>query len=153
MKTRTKTRAIVVHCSATRPHMDVGVTELRKWHKARGWEDVGYHRIIRRSGVIELGRPIMAVGSHAKGRNHDTVAVCLVGGVAMDGSPEDNFTAAQKRALRDLLRDWQKQFPGAEILGHRDLYGDTNGDGKVDSRDWLKACPSFDVRAWWSSVA
>jgi N-acetyl-anhydromuramyl-L-alanine amidase AmpD len=39
-----------------------------------------------------------------------------------------------------------------QVFGHRDLSPDKNGDGKIDSRDWVKACPSFDVRAWLASV-
>ena len=31
------------------------------------------------------------------------------------------------------------------------LFGDTNKDGKIDSRDWLKECPCFDVKSWWSA--
>ena len=64
---RKKTEYIVVHCSATRPEMDIGVQELRKWHMKKGWTDVGYHYVIRRNGTVERGRHPAAIGSHVKG--------------------------------------------------------------------------------------
>ena len=53
---RKNTDTIVIHCAATRPHMDVGAKEIREWHKERGFEDIGYHYVIRRTGVVEIGR-------------------------------------------------------------------------------------------------
>ena len=44
---------IVIHCSATKPSMDIGLREIRDWHvKDNGWRDVGYHFIRRRNGGI-----------------------------------------------------------------------------------------------------
>lgn len=37
MTVRKSTDWITIHCSATRPSMDVGAKEITKWHKARGW--------------------------------------------------------------------------------------------------------------------
>jgi N-acetylmuramoyl-L-alanine amidase len=148
MTPRKSTRFIVVHCAATRPHMDIGVKEITQWHRALGWATIGYHYVIRRSGRRELGRPQNLIGSHVKGYNAVSVGICLVGGVGMDGKPESNFTTEQFDSLRRLLLELQEMYPHAEILGHRDLSPDKNGDGKIDSRDWLKACPSFDVRGW-----
>ena len=45
---RQETSQIFVHCSATKATMDIGVREIRQWHKEQGWLDVGYHFIIRR---------------------------------------------------------------------------------------------------------
>ena len=47
---RKKTEYLIIHCAATKPSMDIGLTEIRKWHLDRGWRDVGYHYIIRRNG-------------------------------------------------------------------------------------------------------
>jgi N-acetyl-anhydromuramyl-L-alanine amidase AmpD len=149
---RRRTDYIVVHCSATRPHQDVGAAEIRRDHKALGWTDIGYHRVIRRDGRIESGRPVLAIGSHAKGFNARSIAVCLVGGLDMGLKPANNFTPAQMRSLRELVAAWKRQWPNAEVLGHRDLFGDTNKDGVIDRRDWLKECPCFDVREWWAGT-
>ncbi|WGL32416.1 endolysin [Escherichia phage PGX1] len=80
-KQRESTDAIFVHCSATKPNMNWGVREIRQSHKERGFLDVGYHYIIKRDGTVEEGRDEMAVGSHVKGHNHNSIGVCLVGGI------------------------------------------------------------------------
>lgn len=142
---RTSTNLIVVHCAATKPTMDIGRKEIQMWHVQQGWLAIGYHFVIRRDGTIEEGRPHDVVGSHVKGRNHDSLGICLAGGIDSKGKPEDNFTDLQKAALHTLL--WRmtsgKDFDGAyqdlPVCGHRDL-------------DPGKACPSFDAKAWWAAV-
>ena len=135
---RTETKYLVVHCSATPPDMDIGATEIRRWHiEDNCWSDIGYHFVIRRSGALELGREIDAVGAHVRGVNSVSIGCCLIGGVDDDGNPADNFTAAQRVTLDALLRVLAKAYPGAVVRGHRDFAE--------------KACPSFDAKAWAAS--
>ena len=132
---------IVIHCSATKEDQDIGVEEIRRWHRQRGWLDVGYHFVIKRDGERETGRPHDVPGAHARGFNHVSLGICLVGGVESDGkTPEQNFTPQQYKELENLVRDLKAMHPDAEILGHRDL------------PNVNKACPSFDVREWWEFV-
>ena len=67
---------------------------------------------------------------------------------------ECNYTGAQFAALAELVKKLQAKHnvPDNAIKGHRDWFGDTNGDGKIDSRDWLKDCPCFDVRTWFKGI-
>lgn len=119
--------------------MDIGVDEIRKWHKARGWSDVGYHFVIRRDGLIEVGRELSKTGAHVKGHNTGSIGICLVGGTEPDGqTPEANFEAVQMEALDRLLHHLTRQFDlsDADVYGHRDAPGVT------------KACPAFDVAHW-----
>ena len=132
MKTRPRTDFVVVHTSATPPRMDIGRDEIDGWHRERGWNGIGYHVVIRRNGVVELGRPIDVVGAHVSGHNLTSVAVCWVGGVDAQGRPEDNRTAEQAISLRSIVQALATMY-GAEVRGHRDFHGVT------------KACPSFDV--------
>ena len=49
---------IIIHCSATpegRPH---SVEDIRRWHKAQGFADVGYHYVIGLDGAVFRGRPL-----------------------------------------------------------------------------------------------
>ena len=130
---------IVIHGAATKEDQDIGVEEIRRWHRQRGWLDVGYHYVIRRDGTIETGRPNDAPGAHARGFNHISLGICLVGGVDGSNNPESNYTHAQWESLEALTRDLLVKHPDATVLGHRDL-------PKVN-----KACPSFDAVAWWAS--
>lgn len=127
---------IVIHCSATTPTMDIGANEIRSWHTAKGWRDIGYHFVVRLDGKIELGRMVSEVGAHVRGYNAKSIAICYVGGVDENRKPADTRTPEQKASLELLLRTCMRVWPGAEILGHRDFPGVT------------KACPSFDVRKW-----
>jgi N-acetyl-anhydromuramyl-L-alanine amidase AmpD len=145
---RRRTDYIVIHCSATPPSSDIGADEIDDWHKAKGWSGIGYHAVIRRDGNIEFGRPFDEVGAHVKGQNYRSVGVCLVGGVNEDGSAEDNFTTEQLKSLTAIVATLERAYPGAEVLGHRDLSPDLNGDGVVDQSEWVKECPCFDVRGW-----
>jgi N-acetylmuramoyl-L-alanine amidase len=133
-----KINSIIIHCAATPPSMDIGRTEIDQWHTARGWRGIGYHYVIRRSGEIEIGRPVEQVGAHASGHNADSIAICLVGGVDHERKPDSNFTKEQFASLKGLVLDLKGRFPDADVFGHRDIQG------------VAKACPSFDVRAWWA---
>lgn len=134
-KPRESIDAIFVHCSATKPTQNIGVREIRQWHKEQGWLDVGYHYIIKRDGTVEAGRDESAVGSHAKGYNHNSIGVCLVGGIDGSGKFEANFTPAQMSALRSLLVTLLAKYEGSKLMAHHEVAP--------------KACPSFDVRRWW----
>jgi len=73
---RLLTSSIVFHHSASR---DVSIDEVRAWHIARGFSDIGYHAIVHRDGRLEEGRRITLIGAHAKGRNWCSIGVCLMG--------------------------------------------------------------------------
>lgn len=135
MPLRKTTRHIVIHCAATKPQMDIGATEIRRWHKDKGWADIGYHWVIRRDGTLERGRPESDVGAHEPKRNADSVAICLVGGINDAGKPENNFTSAQFVTLYNLLKDILKRYPNAPVSGHN--YWQPG-----------RACPSFNWRLW-----
>lgn len=137
---RRGTDYIVVHCAATRPSQDISARDIDRWHRALGWSGIGYHFVIKRDGTLEHGRPSDVVGSHVQGHNAKSIGICLVGGVAEDGkTPEDNFTHAQKDTLKYLVTELLQVYPKATVQGHRDFPG------------VKKACPSFDVGAWWES--
>ena len=120
MELRKETEYLIIHCAATKPSMDIGLTEIRKWHLDRGWRDVG-----RRNDDM---------GAHASGYNHKSIGVCLVGGMADDNSAEDNFTDRQWTALLDLVKQIQVEYNDINIIGHNEVS--------------TKECPSFDVQKW-----
>lgn len=157
MTRRTETKCIVVHCSATRPALDIGRREIREWHIAKGWADIGYAAVIRRGGAVQFGRHFDDIGAHVAGYNSVTVGVCLVGGLYPDGSEavddfDGLFTSAQAATLAATIRLLRAAYPLARIVGHRDLSPDTNHDGKITQNEWLKSCPGFDVANWIKTI-
>ena len=116
-------------------------------HKQRGFAKIGYHYVVQLDGTVEVGRKESEVGAHAQGHNSDSIGICYIGGVAADGkTPKDTRTESQRVALRQTIGRLRSRYPGAIVLGHRDLSPDKDGDGKVEPHEWMKACPSFDVR-------
>lgn len=124
---------IVIHCSATTPKMNIGVEWIRKIHVEQNhWNDIGYHFVITRDGLIDNGRDISKFGAHCKGRNANSVGICLVGGIDAKGKPEDNFTPEQFTTVQYLIKLLVEQFPSIiKLSGHNEYAA--------------KACPSFNV--------
>ena len=119
---------LVVHCSDTDNNLNLNALDIHKMHLKFGWDGIGYHKIICRSGKIENGRPEYWVGAHVKGKNKISLGVCLIG--------RNNFNDLQFSALENVLRLWKLYYPKAKIVGHRDT-GNTK-----------KTCPNFDVQSW-----
>lgn len=124
---------IIVHCTATFEGKHFSVDDVRAWHKARGWKDIGYHYLIYLDGSIHRGRQEAEVGAHCSGHNRNSIGVCYVGGLERGTrKAKDTRTPAQREALISLLKELKKKYPGAQIYGHRDLAA--------------RACPCFDAR-------
>lgn len=149
---------IVVHCSATKrgQTQDIGNGQesinaaiIDHWHKERQWKGIGYHYVIREDGVLEKGRDLSEIGAHVHGFNINSVGICMVGGLDVNGEPDNNFSPVQFTTLRTLLDTLHELIPEAQILGHRDLSPDVNGDGIIEPWEWMKACPCFDVDQWY----
>lgn len=147
----TRVDYLVVHCSATRAGQPKTAADIRRMHLERGWKDIGYHYVIRLDGVVEKGRKDDRPGAHVEGFNSRSLGICLIGGLDAAGKAANTYTPAQLSALADLLRTLRARYPVAEILGHRDLSPDRNKDGKITRNEWVKECPCFDVRSWWSA--
>lgn len=146
--------SIVVHCSATREGQDVRATDIDKWHKERGFAMIGYNYVIDLDGTVEVGRPLSRDGAHCntsgvsgKPYNKHSIGICYVGGLDKNGNAKDTRTEAQKKAMRGLIDSLMDKYPIIEVIGHRDASPDKNGDGEVTKNEWIKVCPSFDVKA------
>ena len=126
---------IIIHCSDTPEGKDFTVLDIRRWHKERGWSDIGYHYVIYRNGHIEPGRDVDLIGAHCEGYNAHSIGICYIGGKTKDMKQnKDTRTLAQKAALLSLLTDLRKMYPNARIVGHCDY--DKHG----------KTCPNFNAK-------
>lgn len=133
---RKATNYIAIHCSATPPNRDIGLEEITKMHRSRGFVAVGYHFIIRRDGTVETGRPVDTAGAHVKNYNANSVGVCLVGGVDSRMKAQNNYTPEQWESLSKVVAELKDKYPHAAVLGHRDFPA------------VAKDCPCFDVKEW-----
>ncbi len=129
---------IIVHCTATRNHVDIGAAEIDSYHRARGFDSIGYHYVVRLDGRIENGRDEAIIGAHCLGHNAKSIGVAYVGGLDAEGNPEDTRTEAQKRSMLSLLRSLRRRYPRARIYSHRDFAA--------------KACPCFDATEEYAEI-
>ena len=121
-------KLLVVHCSDSDNGKTLSAFDIHKMHLKFGWDGIGYHKVINRSGKIENGRPEYWIGAHVKGKNNISLGVCLIG--------RNKFTTKQYISLERVLRKWKSLYPKAKIVGHKDT-------GSTD-----KTCPNFDVIKW-----
>lgn len=142
---------IIIHCSDSPEGRNDKAEDIRKWHKQRGFSDIGYHYVIDLDGTVEKGRSIEQAGAHCTGHNRNSIGICYIGGAywrdgvnakgkpikGKDGKavlmPKDTRTALQRMAMKELVAQLQEQFPHATVHGHREFAN--------------KACPCFDVEA------
>ena len=133
---------LIIHCTATPADWRAGsktsakVSEVRRWHKGRGWSDIGYHYLVDRDGTVAKGRPVERIGAHVRGHNTGSIGIALFGG---HGSSEndnfaDNYTPEQDKALRALIADLQRKYGASKVTGHNQYAA--------------KACPGFKVDRW-----
>lgn len=140
---------IIIHCSDSPEGRNDKAEDIRKWHKQRGFSDIGYHYVIDLDGTVEKGRPIEQAGAHCTGHNRNSIGICYIGGAywrdgvnakgkpikGKDGKavlmPKDTRTPAQRIAMKELVAQLREQFPHATVHGHREFAN--------------KACPCFDV--------
>jgi len=128
---------LIVHCAYTPETMDIGASDIDRWHREKGWMMIGYHKVIKRDGTIEDGRPLSKSGAHVRGMNRQSIGIVLIGGMnrSKDG-PEINYTDEQMASLRTLLDELKEEYPTAKVRGHTDF-------------DKGKTCPNFNAGVWY----
>ena len=133
-------KGIVIHCSDSSFGSSI---EIDKWHRERGWDNIGYNFVICNGkvennnymhcmdGSIERGRDIDKSGAHAKGYNN-YIGICLIG--------IDTFTQAQYEALETLIMELMEKYDikSEKIIGHYAIS--------------TKTCPNFDVEAFKETI-
>lgn len=125
---------IIVHSTATPKGMNATAKDIDKWHRLRGFDCIGYHFVVLKSGEIQAGRALEKIGAHCVGHNSCSIGIAYVGGLNESRQSSDTRTIKQKIALEGLIKMLLKQIPTiTKISGHRD-YCNT-------------ACPSFDATA------
>lgn len=129
---------IILHCSATPAGEDYSVEAIRQGHLQRGFNDIGYHYVVTRDGVVHKGRDESKAGAHTTGHNSNSIGICYIGGCPARtvknwmNYGEDTRTPEQKASLIKIVKEMLRKYPNATVHGHREFAN--------------KACPSFDVQ-------
>ena len=131
-------KKVVIHCTDSPDSLDIGCKEIRQWHTdpprfvdgvnkgGRGWSDIGYHYVIRRTGSIERGRDDSVPGAHVKGHNSDSIGIVWVG--------RDDIDSRQQQSLLNIVRVMMNLYDLSidDVYGHNELYPG-------------KTCPNLDM--------
>lgn len=148
MSIRKTTKRLFIHCTATPWGKTYTRDQYLAMHKARGFSDIGYHRIVLLDGTVIQGLPWDEVGAHVSGHNHDSAGLAYEGGLDRSGKPCDTLSLnpIQNAVMdREIEAALDRYHAINELLGHRDISPDKNGNGIVDSFERIKECPCFDA--------
>lgn len=113
--TRIDTNKIIIHHSASKV---ANAQLVDSWHRARGWNGMGYHFLVRKeNGIVETGRPIDTVGAHCTGQNADSVGICFEGDFDKEEMNEEQLKTGKE--LIAYLRS--KYGDNIRIAKHKDF--------------------------------
>ena len=146
-----KIERIFVHATAT-PRSHTVEQVLNYFKRVKGWKAPGYHIMIDARGVAVFTFPLDKIANGVRGYNSTSVHVAWIGGIDARGKAIDNRTADQRTALRSVVLALKAAFPDAQLMGHRDISPDINGNGIVDPWERIKECPCFDVLKEYSDI-
>jgi N-acetylmuramoyl-L-alanine amidase len=152
---------IVVHHAASgagdkplaeQESLDIDWREIDKMHRERGFEQIGYHYVVRLSGTVEKGRAEDLRGAHARAwddrgisYNASSIGVCFAGNCDVAG-----WTLPQQASGYRLLHELMRRYgvPPERVIGHRETGLNTHcPGGKIDMdkvrarlrREWGRA--------------
>lgn len=137
-------KRIFIHCTATPQTWTV--EDLKREFKNKGWKNPGYHITVMPNGRVERLLPDEEISNGVQGYNSTAINISYIGGIDAKGKGIDNRTPEQKDALKRLILAYKEKYPEAEVLGHRDISPDKNGNGIVDPWERIKECPSYNVK-------
>ncbi len=112
---------VIFHHSLSK---DVSAKTIARWHKKKGWSDIGYHFVVREDGTIEQGRDMHKLGAHAKGKNRGSIGICFTGDFSKRYPTELQYLKAAQ-LFKSLCIVYCKKLT---IDYHHDLCPGTNFD-------------------------
>jgi len=151
MSRATKIKYIVLHCSAGFGNIE----SIQKFWKSKGWVSPGYHIIVDLDGLPHQLLDFEKISNGVAGFNSESINICYIGGIEVVNGKykgKDTRTTLQTIAMDnsivkavEWLRSKGNDCSDVTILGHRDFSPDQSGNGKIESWERIKECPSFDV--------
>lgn len=150
---RLETKWCILHDAHTLPNLLRPIEWLKVQGRVNGLLSIGFHFVVFEDGELVACRPMPAQGSHCRGFNHNSVGVCLIGGLrhrlGEDGEQIDvhcdTFTPAQKDKVRALMVYLEAHYPGIRLRGHTEMgrHAETHRGFPCPAlnMDELRACP------------
>lgn len=134
---------IIIHCSDS----DVDdFKSIQNYHLSKGWENIGYQKVIERTGLLVQGRPETYHGSHTleQGMNAKSVGICICGRFE-NKLPNDNQIKTLKEEVSRLMSVYN--IPVEKIKYHRHFKPSKTCPGMAIKDDWVKNLVSQPVES------
>lgn len=126
---------LIIHTAAF--DGDADIEDIRRWHIQRGFDDVGYHYYIRRSGHLQMGRDEDVKGAHCRdmGMNSKSLGICLEG-----HHNHEEWTPQQNETFYILIKSLLDKYsiPVENVLGHRETGANKDCPGKLVDMDEVR---------------
>lgn len=117
---------------------DTTAKQINEWHIARGWNGIGYQRVIRFDGSVEAGRSYDKAGAHVAGLNSRAIGYCFSG----HGDLAPLTTGQLATGLRITKEDMAKYgIPVENVIGHNEVNAIVKRDGLTGVPAVNKSCP------------
>lgn len=127
---RNKPEFVILHCSASPDYCEkdeafdsIGASQINEWHLKRGWDGIGYHNVIKRSGIIQPGRPYEIQGAHVEGHNKDSLGVCWVGTYRPTEAQIISICNLYVLLFREFKITWENWFGHYEFNNKKECPG------------------------------
>jgi hypothetical protein len=118
------------------------VRGIQRYHmQEQRWLDIAYSHVVCRHGYVFVGRGygIRTAANGTREANNGYFAICFLGN---DSAGRDDVTREARRALGELIRDYQRRYPRALRVRPHSAFVSTACPGLelkayIDRRGWL----------------
>jgi len=160
MRNLDRIKYLIYHCTGSSQRATMkGI--MNHWRETMRWIHGGYQILIFPDGTAYFYNyhknsysyeedfsyfrgSLHFITNGVSGYNSNSIHMSYVG-----GATGDDRTPQQKATMYNLTKQIIDILPNKiDILGHRDLSKDLNGNGIITPDEWSKICPSFDVIDW-----
>lgn len=122
--------------------LDISAAEIDQLHRAEGFDEIGYHYVVRFDGTVEKGRAEDLRGAHARqwdergvSYNASSIGVCFAG-----NCDAARWTLPQQEAGYRLILELMRRYdvPPERVIGHRECGNDTHCPGELVDMDAVR---------------
>jgi len=108
--------------------------QVDQWHKAKGWDGIGYNWFIEKNGTLKKGRDESKTGAHTIGYNDKSIGICLAGNFDLTLP-----TKEQEKSLAGLIASLRAKYaiPLENVVPHRKFAKKTCYGNKL-ADDWAR---------------
>ena len=127
--------SLIIHSTESFKDQFLTAEMLHEDAKARGFDTIQYHYIIRRDGTMQRGIPTTLVSKFdPKAYRNNSINIAMVGGLNVPSGTQaansyrsgSSFTRSQYTTLDTFLDTFFKGYPGAKVYGYGELVDTTN---------------------------